>query len=70
MDAIIAMDLRNNPYPDNGSRTIEFVSYGRSSPHYFHGIKVGHTTPEARSSPNVLPLRESPCISPNRPRKV
>ena len=70
----IAFSVRNNlrelRSPDNGSRTIEFFSIGRSSPHYFHGIKVGHTTPEAKSSPNVLPLRESPCTSPNRPRKV
>ena len=70
----IAFEVRNNlrarRSPDNGSRTIEFLSLGRSSPHYFHGIKVGHTTPEARSNPNVLPLRESPCISPTAPRKV
>ena len=38
-------------------------------PHYFHGFKVGHTTPESRSSPNVMPLRESPCISPTAPTR-
>ena len=62
MDAMIAKDLK--PYPNSEPRTIYFVSYARSSPHYFHGIKVGHTTAESRSNPNVLPLRESPCISP------
>ena len=55
--------------PDNGSRTIEFFSLGRSPPHYFHGFKVGHTTPESRSSPNVIPLRESPCTSPTAPTR-
>ena len=38
-------------------------------PHYFHGFKVGHTTPESRSSPNVIPLRESPCTSPTAPTR-
>ena len=70
MNAMIAMDLRNKPYTNSGPRTIYFVSYARSSPRYFHGIKVGHTTAESRSNPNVLPLRESPCISPTAPRKV
>ena len=69
MDVVIAMDLRLGK-PNSGPRTIYFVSYARSSPHYFHGIRVVHTTAESRSNPNVLPLRESPCISPNRPRKV
>ena len=55
--------------PDNGSRTIEFFSLGRSPPHYFHGFKVGHTSPESRSSPNVIPLRESPCTSPTAPTR-
>ena len=68
MDAMIAKDLK--PYPNSQPQTIYFVSYARSSPHYFHGIKVGHTTAESRSNPNVLPLRESPCISPTAPRKV
>ena len=54
---------------DNGSRTIEFFSLGRSPPHYFHGFKVGHTSPESRSSPNVIPLRESPCTSPTAPTR-
>ena len=51
------------------TRTIEFFSLGRSPPHYFHGFKVGHTTPESRSSPNVIPLRESPCTSPTAPTR-
>ena len=74
LEDAITFSLRNNlralRSPDNGSRTIEFLSLGRSSPHYFHGIKVGHTTAESRSNPNVLPLRESPCISPTAPRNV
>ena len=70
MNDMIAMEPRNKPYPNSGPRTIYFVSYARSSPHYFHGIKVGHTTAESRSNPNVLPLREPPCISPTAPRKV
>ena len=63
-------ELVNKKYPKSRPRTIYFVSYARSCTHYFHAIKVGHTTAESRSNPNVLPLRESPCISPNRPRKV
>ena len=70
MDAIRTMDLRTNPYAANGSRTIEFFSYGRSSPHDFHGTMMGHTTAESRSNPNVLPLRESPCILPTTPPNV
>ena len=43
------------------------LSTWQEPPPYFHGFKVGHTTPESRSSPNVMPLRESPCISPTAP---
>ena len=60
----VTMDVWANQSAANASRTIEFFSYGRNTPHYFHGIMVGHTTAETRSNPNVLPLRESPCISP------
>ena len=60
---------RNTAHPSIGNR-IEFYSLGGSSPHYLRGIRVGHTTPEPRSNPNVLPLSESPCLSPPAPRKV
>ena len=69
MEDMIAMDLRLG-HLISGPRTIDFVSYARSSPYSFHGIRVGHTTAKSRSNPNVLPLRESPCISPTAPRKV
>ena len=50
--------------------TIESNSFhlAGAAPHYFHGVRVGHTTPEPRSNPNVLPLSESPCISPTASR--
>ena len=63
----VTMNVLPNQWAANGSKTIEFFSYGRNTPHYFHGIMVGHTTAETRSNPNVLPLRESPCISPTAP---
>ena len=66
----VTMDVWANQWAANGSRTIEFFSYGRNTPHYFHGIMVGHTTAETRSNPNVLPLRESPCISPTAPQCI
>ena len=69
-DLHAAMDHHRNPAHTRIDNRIEFFSLGGSSPHYFHGIRVGHTTPEARSNPNVLPLRESSCISPTASRKV
>ena len=63
----VTMNVLPNQWAANGSKTIEFFSYGRNTPHYCHGIMVGHTTAESRSNPNVLPLRESPCISPTAP---
>ena len=66
----VTMDVCANKSAANASRTIEFFSYGRNTPHYFHGIMVGHTTAETRSNPNVLPLRESPCILPTTPPNV
>ena len=66
----VTMNVLPNQWAANGSRTIEFFSYGRNTPHYFHGIMVGHTTAETRSNPNVLPLRELPCILPTTPPDV
>jgi len=69
-DQHAAMDLRRNPAHTSTGNRIEFFSLGGSSPHYLRGIRVGHTTLEPRSNPNVLPLSESPCLSPPAPRKV
>ena len=66
----VTMNVLPNQWAANGSKTIEFFSYGRNTPHYFHGIMVGRTTAETRSNPNVLPLRESPCILPTTPPNV
>ena len=69
-DLHAAMDHRRNPAHTSIDNSIEFVSLGGSSHHYFHGIGVGHTIPEPRSNPNVVPLSESPCIAQTASHKV
>ena len=64
------LDTRRNTAHTSIDNRIEFFSLGGSSPHYVHRIRVGHTTPEPRSNPNVVPLSESPCIAQTASRKV
>ena len=64
------LDTRRNTAHTSIDNRIELFPLGGSSPHYFHGIRVGRTTPEPRSNPNVVPLSESPCIAQTASRKV
>ena len=64
------LDTRRNTAHTSIDNRIEFFSLRGSSPHYFHGIRVGHTTPELRSNPSVVPSSESPCIAQTASRKV